>query len=180
VLPGLIPIRAGATDGDRVRDGASGANEWTGYVPRDQLPWQLDPKAGQVVSANNAPVDAQYPSFLGDDWDPGYRATRVGQLLEQVPGKLTVDDMASIEADTKVLRADAMIPALLALNPKPGSAEGQVLLDRIRGWDHMCDADSYGCAAYMASRSRSSGRSSTTTWGRSRATTWARPSRGRR
>jgi len=150
VLPGLIPIRAGAADGDRVRDGASGANEWTGYLPRDQLPWQLDPKAGQVVSANNAPVDGQYPYFLGDDWDPGYRAARIIELLAQVAGKLTVDDMKSIESDTKVLRADAMIPALLALSPKPASAEGQVLLDRIRGWDHLCDVDSYGCAAYMA------------------------------
>src|SRR5207244_5234706 len=61
VLPGLIPIRAGAPNGDRVRDGASGANEWTGYVPRDKLPWQLDPVAGQVVSANNAAVDDKYP-----------------------------------------------------------------------------------------------------------------------
>jgi penicillin G amidase len=150
VLPGLIPIRAGAVAGDRVRDGASGTNEWTGYVARDQLPWQLDPKARQVVSANNAPVEGEYPYFLGDDWDPGYRAARVRELLDQAPGKLTVDDMRSIESDTKVLRADSVIPALLSLNPKPASAEGQVLLDRIRGWDRMCDIDSYGCAAYMA------------------------------
>src|SRR5262249_3959881 len=41
VLPGLIPVRDGP-DGTRVRDGASGKEEWTGYIPRDQLPWQLD------------------------------------------------------------------------------------------------------------------------------------------
>jgi len=150
VLPGLIPIRAGPANGDRVRDGASGADEWTGYVPRDQLPWQLDPPSGQVVSANNAAVDPSYPYFVGDDWDPGYRAARITQLLAQIPGKATVDDMKTIESDARVLRADAMIPALLALNPKPASAEGQVLLDRIRGWDRTCDVDSYGCAAYMA------------------------------
>jgi len=150
VLPGLIPIRAGVPNGDRVRDGASGANEWTGSVPRARLPWQLDPKAGQVVSANNAPVDSDYPYFLGDDWDPGYRAARVTQLLAQAPGKLTVADMASIEADTQVLRADSMIPALLSLNPLPGSSGGRLLLERIRDWDHRCDVDSYGCAAYMA------------------------------
>ena len=150
VLPGLMPIRAGVADGNRVREGASGANEWTGYVPRDKLPWQLDPKAGQIVSANNAAVDDSYPYYLGDEWDPGYRAARVTQLLAQITGKMTLADMQSIESDTQVLRADAMIPALLALNPKPGSAEGQVLLDRIRQWDHRCDVDSYGCAAYMA------------------------------
>jgi len=150
VLPGLIPIRNGVADGDRVRDGATGANEWTGYVPREKLPWQLDPEAGQIVTANNAPVDADYPLFIGDEWDPGYRAARITQLLAEIPGKVTVDDMKAIEADTRVLRADAMIPALLALNPKPGSADGQGLLDRIRQWDKKCDVDSYGCAAYMA------------------------------
>jgi len=150
VMPGLFPIRAGAANGDRVRDGAAGTNEWTGYVPRDQLPWQLDPDAGQIVSANNAAVDAEYPFFIGDEWDPGYRAARITARLAQLPGKVTVDDMQAIEADTQVLRADAMIPALLSLNPAPSSADGQALLDRIRGWDKQCDVDSYGCAAYMA------------------------------
>jgi penicillin amidase len=150
LLPGLIPLRSGVADGDRVRDGASGANEWTGYVPREELPWQLDPEAGQIVTANNAAVDSDYPYFIGDEWDPGYRAARITQLLAGIPGKVKVDDMKAIETDTQVLRADAMIPALLALNPRPGSADGQALLDRIRQWDRKCDVDSYGCAAYMA------------------------------
>jgi penicillin amidase len=164
VLPGLIPIRDTAealgacpgdcsirfVNGDRVRDGASGNDEWTGYVPREALPWQLDPKGGQIVSANNAAVDAKYPYFLGDDWDPGDRATRIAQLLEQLPGKVTANDMRAIQMDTKVLRADAIISALSALNPAPSTADGQLLLQRIRDWDHECAIDSYGCAAYMA------------------------------
>jgi penicillin amidase len=164
VLPGLIPIRDTAealaacpgdcvirfVNGDRVRDGASGKDEWTGYVPRDKLPWQLDPKGSQIVTANNAAVDAKYPYFLGDDWDPGDRATRTQQLLEQLPGKVTADDMGTIQMDTKVPRADAIIPALMALNPSPATGDGQVLLQRIRDWDHECPIDSYGCAAYMA------------------------------
>ena len=150
VLPGLMPIRAGVTNGDRVRDGASGQNEWTGYVPREKLPWQLDPEAGQVLSANNAAVDADYSYFIGDEWDPGYRAARITELLAKIPGKITAADMGAIEMDTKVLRADAVIPALLALNPRPASGDGQELLTRIRQWDHQCDVDSFGCAAYMA------------------------------
>ena len=165
VLPGLIPLREPSTTrtcpagagcvprydtGDRVRDGASGKAEWTGYVPRDALPWQLDPNGGQIVSANNAAVDASYPYFVGDDWDPGDRAARIIQLLGQVPGKVTADDMRAIQMDTKVLRADAMISALLSLSPAPATSDGQVLVQRIRDWDHQCDIDSYGCAAYMA------------------------------
>jgi penicillin amidase len=166
VLPGLIPLRDPATpavacpaggtciptydDGDRVRDGASGTAEWVGHVPRDALPRQLDPAGGQIVSANNAAVDGKYPYFIGDDWDPGDRAARVSQLLAELKGKITVDDMRSIEMDTQVLRSNSMIPALMSLNPNPATAEGKLLLQRIGEWDGACDVDSYGCAAYMA------------------------------
>ena len=61
ILPGLFPIRGSAT-GERVRDGTSGTAEWTGYVPRDELPWQLNPASGQIVSANNAPWTPTTPS----------------------------------------------------------------------------------------------------------------------
>jgi len=165
VLPGLIPLREPTTaptcpagagcvprydTGDRVRDGASGTEEWAGYVPREALPWQLDPKGGRIVSANNAVVDANYPYFIGDDWDPGDRASRIIQLLGQLPGKVTADDMRAIQMDAKVLRADSVISALLALGPAPATDDGKALLQRIRDWDHECTIDSYGCAAYMA------------------------------
>ena len=58
--------------------------------------------------------------------------------------------MRAIQMDTKVLRADTVIPALMSLNPSPATADGQVLLKRISEWDHECPIDSYGCAAYMA------------------------------
>ncbi|HYL40522.1 MAG TPA: penicillin acylase family protein, partial [Candidatus Binatus sp.] len=149
VLPGLIPIREGDPHGDRVRDGASGLNEWTGYVPRDQLPWQLDPAGGQIVSANNEAVDGRYPFWLGDEWDPGYRAARITKLLDQTTGKLTADDMRAIQLDTYVSRADTIIPELQSLAVKPSTADGVLLWGRIVDWNRQCDVNSVGCAAYI-------------------------------
>ncbi len=168
VLPGLIPIRDdGCRDGtyggnltcelrggpnitgDRVRDGAGGAFEWTGYVPRADLPWQLDPDAGQIVSANNAPVDDQYANWLGSEWDPGYRAARITKLLADVPGKIGVEDMRAIQVDTYVLRADRIMPRLEAVGPDTKSDDGRLLWQAMVNWDHQCDVDSLGCAAYM-------------------------------
>ncbi len=149
-LPGLIPIRAGSPTGDRVRDGASGDDEWTGYIPFDELPWQYDPEGGFIVTANNAAVDASYPYFIGDDWDPGYRAQRIWDLLAAAPeGSLTPADLRAIEMDSYVLRADAIVPAIVA-SAQPSTADGQLLLDRIRTWDRTCPVDSTGCAAYLA------------------------------
>jgi penicillin amidase len=160
LLPGLIPIRTGVCPpgvdcdigvftGERVRDGTSGDEEWTGYVPREALPWQLDPEGGQVISANNAPVDAGYPHWLGNEWDPGYRAARIQQRLAGFAGKVTAEEMRAIQLDTYVLRADQVVPGLEAIGPAPGTEDGRLLLERLIEWDRRCEVDSVGCAAYM-------------------------------
>jgi penicillin amidase len=149
-FPGLVPVRAGAPTGDRIRDGASGEEEWTGYIPFEDLPWQYNPESGFIVSANNAAVDADYPYFVADDWDPGYRAQRITDLLTAAPeGSLTPADLRAIEIDTYVLRADKVLPPILA-SATPTTADGQLLLERLRGWDRTCGVDSTGCAAYVS------------------------------
>src|SRR5262249_24618543 len=83
-LPGAIPIRGDPKDhGDRIRSGSDGSHDWTGTIPLDDRPWQLDPPSGLIVTANNAAVDAKYPHFIGQEWDPGFRAQRITQLLQQ-------------------------------------------------------------------------------------------------
>jgi penicillin G amidase len=149
VLPGLIPMRDGIREGERVRDGTSGAQEWTGYVPRDALPWQLDPAGGQIVSANNAAVDRAFPYWLGRDWDPGYRAARIINRLAAIPGKIAAEDMRAIEMDTYVGRADRIMPRLEALGPDTKTDDGLLLWQAMVNWDRQCGVDSLGCAAYM-------------------------------
>ncbi|HEX3265233.1 MAG TPA: penicillin acylase family protein [Candidatus Limnocylindrales bacterium] len=148
VLPGLIPERAGPL-GDRVRDGSSGDAEWTGYVPRDKLPWQRNPKAGQIVSANNAPVDAKYPFWIGNEFDPGYRAAQIAARLGQLKdGAATTSDMGEIEMDTHVGRADKLIPLLVGFIPTPSTEDGRALWTSLTRWDRQCTVDSTGCTAF--------------------------------
>ncbi|MBF8290419.1 MAG: peptidase penicillin amidase [Chloroflexi bacterium] len=149
-LPGLVPIRDGARTGNRIRDGASGTQEWLGYIPFEDLPWQYDPPSGVIVTANNAAVDAAYPYFVSNGWDPGYRAQRITDLLAAAPaGTLTPADFRAMQMDSYVLRADTIIPAIIA-EASPATDDGRLLLDRIRTWDHSCGVDSTGCATYMA------------------------------
>jgi penicillin amidase len=149
VLPGLIPIRDGVRTGDRVRDGASGTEEWTGYIPFDELPWQYDPPSGFIVTANNASVDTTYPYHIASDFDPGWRAQEILDRLRALPaGRITAADLRSIQMDTHPLRADTIIPFIAGVTPR--TADGRLLLDRIDSWDGNCDVDSRGCAAYVA------------------------------
>ncbi|HEY7524758.1 MAG TPA: penicillin acylase family protein [Candidatus Limnocylindrales bacterium] len=148
VLPGAVPIRAGGGHGDRPVDGASGSHEWTGMIPFDDLPWQLDPPSGLIVSANNAAVDDRYPYFIAAEWDRGDRAQRILDLLAagETDG-ITTDEMRAIQTDSTIIRAARIIPGLAGV--APSTDDGRLVLERIRGWQGRTTADDAGCAAYM-------------------------------
>lgn len=98
--PGRLPIR-GAGDGSLPQPGWDPAYDWRGYIPSDELPMLYNPEAGYIVTANNAIVGESYPHELTVDWDHGWRAARIVDLIERTAAakKLTADDMSAIQAD---------------------------------------------------------------------------------
>lgn len=145
--PGRIPIRA-AGDGRLPVPGWTDEREWTGFIPFGDLPSQLNPGHGRIVIANNPIAGTDYPYLLTTDWDYGYRAERIEQLLEQAGDGLTVDGMGAIQTDAHDGSADWLVPALLAVDSRDQDVvRAQELL---RDWDGQADADSTGAAVYGA------------------------------
>jgi len=149
-LPGYIPVRSDPDDrGDRPVRGDDGSGEWTGRIPFEDLPWQLDPEPGWIVSANNAAVDAAYEPFIGQEWDPGYRAERIIDLLNAFGDDgLTTDELRRIQVDSAPLRARDAMPLLAGA--APATEDGATIAARIDAWDGACEVDSIGCAAWNA------------------------------
>jgi penicillin amidase len=146
-FPGRIPIRDGDPRGDRPRPGDTGTHEWTGWIPFEDLPWQLDPEAGTIVTANNAAVDDDYRYHVSSDWDPGYRAERIlDQLAARGQDGLTLADLGEIQSDTTVGRARDV--AAWLHSAEATTSAGSIVRDRILDWDGACDTSSVGCAAY--------------------------------
>ena len=99
------------------------------------------------MTANNAIVDASYPYYLADHWDPGFRAERAAEgLLERGEDGLTLDDMTELQVDTAMGRARNA--AIWLMSAEPATDDGRIVLDRILDWDGACDIDSLGCAAW--------------------------------
>jgi penicillin amidase len=154
VLPGRIPIRADPDDrGARIRPG-DGSHDWTGTIPFEDLPWQLDPAGGMIVTANNAAVDASYPHFIAQEWDPGYRAERITTLLDDAAGSggVTRAEMEAIQLDTHLIRAESIGPIAAATGT--ATPDGALVADAIGKWSSFtCPIDgpaSAGCGAYLA------------------------------
>ncbi len=149
-LPGFVPVRSDPGDrGDRPVQGSTGDGEWLDPIPYEELPWALDPIEGWIVTANNAVADAGYPRFLGQEWDPGYRAERIIDLInDHAQDGLTVPEMGLIQSDTAPLRARDVV--LWLDEALPSTPDGFRIADEIATWDGRCTLDSTGCAAYMA------------------------------
>ena len=156
--PGYMPVRSDASDtGLRPVDGGDGRHEWVGRVPYDDLPRQLDPEPGWIVTANNAPVDANYPYRLGTEWDPGDRAQRIIDLLNDFgQDGLTVDEIGQMQMDSAPQRGRDVGFAVGDITDPgtggvaPATADGALVRDRIDEWDGACDVANVGCAAYMS------------------------------
>ena len=109
--PGHVPIRA-AGDGSIPAEGWTGAMEWTGWIPFEQLPHVLDPPSHFIVTANHKPVPADYPYFLSLEYHHPFRAQRITDRLEQ-ESPFTPDKFRDIQADRFSLHAQALLPLLL-------------------------------------------------------------------
>ncbi len=146
--PGLIPIRKSGNTGDYPAEGWDSSNDWTGnFVPFDALPSVLDPDEGFIATANQAVTGRDYPYALGDPESYGYRSQRIVDLLESKE-KLSVDDMAEMQLDTRNGFAPTFVPYLTdILLPSQYLAAGQRLL---RGWGYQQPADSAAAAYYNA------------------------------
>ncbi|MCW2813842.1 MAG: quiP [Nocardioides sp.] len=115
--PGRVPIRKSGNDGLVPSAGWRPENDWTGeYVPYDGLPSVLEPEEGFVVTANQAVIGPDYPYFLGDDFDRGYRSQRIRDLVEgqiRDGGTVSVDDALTAQLDDRNTFAAEMVPHLL-------------------------------------------------------------------
>lgn len=146
-IPGWFPVRASG-DGSFPVNGEDGAHDWRGFVPFDELPYLFDPEDGVIVAANNQPAAPGSGPFIGKDFDPGYRAARIHELLDAA-GPIATDLLRSIQGDVKLTRAAPVIAAVAA-QPQASNADSELLRQRIVDWaaDLTCTTSSKGCAAY--------------------------------
>lgn len=145
---GAIPVRRAVEDGQVPgfwpAPGWDSAFDWTGRVPFEDLPWTLDPPSGVIVAANQQ-VSGSVTPFLTSEWDPGFRSTRIGELLARADGPLDARDLADIQVDTVDPFASTLVAALISvdLSTDPFTAQAR---DLLVGWDHTTPARGPGSA----------------------------------
>ena len=133
--PGLIPVRKNGS-GEVPVPGWTGEYEWEGWIPYEELPALYNPEQGYIVTANHAVVDEDYPHFIARDWADGDRGQRIEDMIERETangGKVSINDLARIQFDSKSLPAESYVPLLEGLSSD--DANVQAAVERLRGWD---------------------------------------------
>jgi penicillin amidase len=143
--PGRIPIRSEG-NGSMPVPGWSGDYDWVDAIPYDDLPRLFNPPEGYIVTANNAVVGSDFPYFISMDWDPGYRASRITEMIEADPS-LSIADMQAIQADSCPVWARGVLPYLSTLSTPEDPRLAQAL-SILRGWDGCAVRDSAGAALF--------------------------------
>jgi penicillin amidase len=136
-LGGHIPIRPNG-DGRLPVPGWINGYEWSGLIPHALLPHVLDPPCGFVVTANNRIVGDDYPYALPGEWDPGYRAERIRQLISAVPIH-DVDSFACMQSDVRSLPGLQLTH--LVQRVSPASALERRAHDLVRTWNGELTTD---------------------------------------
>ena len=144
-MPGDVPIRADG-DGTLPVPGWTSEYEWTGYIPFEELPFAFNPPEGYILTANNAVAGPEYPYLISAEFDHGYRARRVVEMIEAAPGPIDNAYIQSMQGDNKDLSAEFLVPILLEI---PLATDEQELARQLlTGWDYQAHMDSPAAALY--------------------------------
>ncbi len=143
---GELPMRTSPAHRALPAPGWDGSCEWAGTVAFRDLPRVIDPEAGFVMTANNVIVEGDAP-YISYTFAQPFRAERLRSHLADT-GKLTVEELSGMQADTVSWAARSWARVLAGMGPFEGPAERARQL--LSSWDGDLAAGSgaallYGC-----------------------------------
>ncbi len=141
-VAGRFPIRAGYS-GELPVVATNDSVGMVSNIPYAFLPRSVNPSQGYLQSANQEPVDwDDYHFPLLGPFDDGYRGRRIDYLLAN-DDNITVDDMKRFQADALEVRAQEIIPFVIAAWDAEGDGNATVeqAVDWLRDWDYVMNTD---------------------------------------
>jgi len=152
VVAARVPVRRKG-HGELPVPGDTDDYEWTGYIPFAQLPQAFNPESGLIVTANARVVGPNYKPYLTDRWEEPYRTARIYDLLRDKQ-ELRPEDMLQVQTDTYSFPHAFLAEQLLAADKtaRPKDARAQKLIERLKDWNGMADANSQETPFLQATR----------------------------
>ncbi|MFN8281779.1 MAG: penicillin acylase family protein [Chitinophagales bacterium] len=110
-------------------------------IPNEQNPYILNPERNFCASANQNPVDQNYPYYTNGQYE-NYRNRVINEVLTKATN-YTWKDMAKLHNNNLSLMAKEALPTILSyLNNIPTDAMGNKIIATLKAWNYYADANS--------------------------------------
>jgi penicillin G amidase len=154
---GKIPIRGSLIQPTPISpvpvDALDATQEWTSYIPFDQLPQSFDPPNGILATANARVTPDGYPFPITPNWADPYRNERIWKVLASSE-HLTPADMLALQTDV-YSELDHVLAQRFAYAIDHSTTKDQRLhqaADILRNWNGNVDAEASAPAIVDAAR----------------------------
>jgi penicillin amidase len=129
--------------------GWTGAHEWQGTIPFEDLARMRNPDTGFIVTANNRVAGTDFPYYIALNFVPEYRARRIHEHLAALVGA-TPDHMRAVHADRISLPGQVLTKLISDLeSPNGACLEAKEILG---SWDGAMEKDAVAPTIYSAFR----------------------------
>jgi len=129
----------------------TGADDVAGVIPYSALPMSYDPPGNVIATANQRPVTAAYPYYIGTTanfFDPGYRASLEHAFLSRRTN-FTMDGFGALQTNLTDELAARLLPRIGALLRGASlSSMQQQAVSLLRGWNDSMDSSSAAAAIW--------------------------------
>ncbi|MEW5725710.1 MAG: penicillin acylase family protein, partial [Thermodesulfobacteriota bacterium] len=124
-----------------------GEDNWTGWVPWEDMPHAVNPDRGWVGTCNHYTVPPDYPYYYTTHVSPSYRQRRLIELLD-APGRRTAEDHWAYQRDMVNTLAQKIAPVMVqALAGRPDTEKMAALLAK---WDFVDRPDQAAPAVFQS------------------------------
>lgn len=130
--------------GKFLMDGSNPENDWQSYIPQEFNAHTKNPERGFVSSANQHPVDENYPYFVFNDGYETYRNRVINDFFNSKE-KFSIDDFKRLHNNNYNLKASELVPYMLEHMDTASLTENEkVVYNEIKAWKFNNDIDEVG------------------------------------
>jgi penicillin G amidase len=146
-LAGRVPIRAPESDGITPMPAWTGAHDWRGFIPFNDLPSKKNTQAGYAVVTDSCPGGNDFPVFMGSYWSDDSKTDRIGYMLGQTQ-EHSKESFQKIQNDSMSTTAKDIVPELLKSIRTGGTAPQEEAAKILSSWDYQMNRESPGAAVF--------------------------------
>ncbi|MEO1029950.1 MAG: penicillin acylase family protein [Bacteroidota bacterium] len=130
--------------GKFLMDGSNPENDWQSYIPQKFNAHTKNPERGFVSSANQHPVDENYPYYVFNDGYETYRNRVINDYFNS-KNSFSVEDFKDLHNNNYNLKAAELVPYMLEhMDATSLSDDEKAIYEEIKAWNFNNDIDEVG------------------------------------